>query len=74
MTQTQAQGRHPVGAANQDPPRPQAQRLATEAMRRVLPYTDLSWNLSFKVAPFLGDLKTEILQADQMIDGLRAKR
>ena len=40
------------------------------------PYTDLFWNLFFKVAPFLGDLKTEILQAgtDRAIDALRAKR
>ena len=47
-----------------------------KGMRKVPPYTDLFWNLFFKVAPFLGDLKNEILQAgtDDAIDELRAKR
>jgi hypothetical protein len=45
-------------------------------MRKVPPYTDLFWNLFFKIAPFLGDLKTEILQVstDRQIDDLRSKR
>ena len=47
-----------------------------KGMRKVPPYTDLFWNLFFKVAPFLGDLKTDIMQAgtDDAIDELRAKR
>jgi hypothetical protein len=47
-----------------------------KGMRHVPPYTDLFWNLFFKVAPFLGDLKTKILQAgtDRAIDALHAKR
>ncbi len=47
-----------------------------KGMRKVPPYTDLFWNLFFKVAPFLGELKTEILQAgtDDVIEELRAKR
>ena len=45
-------------------------------MNKVPPYTDIFWNLFFKVAPFLGDLKAEILQAgtEDAIDELRAKR
>jgi hypothetical protein len=45
-------------------------------MRKVPPYTDLFWNLFFKVAPFLGDLKSEILLVnnERQIDELRHKR
>ena len=47
-----------------------------KGMRKVPPYTDLFWNLFFKVAHYLGDLKTEILQAgtDDAIDELRSKK